>query len=272
MTPAARGRLPRHYFHYATIFLLSHPAFSQTTQQVQAIQKHLDAQRTSCPGDPPANLGSFDCSFTKGARLEQFVAGSLTDQALLGATFFGTIAHLQQDPHEWKQDWGGLGYRVGTRYAQNLAKGVTEFTAGIIMQTDPRHVTYLSDPGTYHKFDAQRDRCEVEAELPNKQPGHGVGPRIGHVFLDWLTVRRSSPCAAGRRLPNLPLLAGAAASGFVGNAWYPDRLATPGQAGIRAGYSLGTALAASFYTEFQPDLGRLLGAMFKQGQTKKAKP
>jgi hypothetical protein len=226
------------------------------------MQKSLDVPRTTCPGDPPASLGSFDCTFTMRSRLEQFAAGSLTDQALLSATFFGAIAHLQQSPADWKQDWGGLGYRVGTRYGQNLAKGLTTFTAGAIIGSDPRNVSYASDPGVQHK--------DCGAGQLNCQPK--ISSRIGHVFLDWLTVRRSSVDGNGKRWPNLPLFAGAAASGFVGNAWYPDRLATPGQAGIRASYSLGTALASSFYTEFSPEVGRLLGAIVKKGKTPKAPP
>ncbi len=195
-------------------------------------------------------------------RAQQFVAGSVTDQALLGAVFFGTLAHLQQSPADWKQDWGGLGYRVGSRYAQNMAKGLAEFSSSTIMRSDPRHVSYASDPRI------KRQACGAGGASCSPK----ISARIGHAFLDCFTVRRSSVDGNGRRLPNIPLFAGAAASGFVGNAWYPDRLATPGQAGIRASYSIGTALGASFYSEFQPEIGRLLGAIFSRGKTPRATP
>ena len=126
-----------------------------------------------------------------------------------------------------------------------MAKGLATFTVGAALRDDPRHIRYAADP-------------LIESKKT------GIRPRIGHAFMDWVTVRRSQADGAGRRLPNLSLFAGAAASGFVGNAWYPDSKATPGQAAIRASNSLATALASSFYTEFQPEIGRLLGGIFKR--------
>src|SRR5437016_8193221 len=155
------------------VFCAAFPIFAQEAQAIRAKQEEL--HRITCPGEPPGNLESLDCNFTQRQRLTQFVAGSLTDQALVGATFFGAIAHFRGEPPEWKQDWNGLGYRVGSRYAQNLTKGLTTYTIGFVMQTDPRHVSYVNDPGT---------------KLGPQAPG--VWPRVGHAFVDWLTVRRSS--------------------------------------------------------------------------------
>jgi hypothetical protein len=226
------------------------PAFPQSASTVPAMQGQLAVPRRTCPGDPAGNLASIDCNFTPSQRREQFVTGSVTDQALLGAVFFGSVAQLMDDPAEWKKDWTGLGERIGARYAQNFTKGLTEYAFSAMLYTDPRHVSYANDPRVgNHKL--------------------GVKPRIGHAFMDFLSVRRSSQNGDGRALPNVPLFAGAAASGFVGYAWYPDRLATPQEAARRASFSLGTALAASFYTEFQPEVGRLLGAIFKRGRAPK---
>jgi hypothetical protein len=208
-------------------------------------------QRRTCPGEPAGNLASVDCNFTMGRRIESFVTGSLTDQAMLGATFFSALAQIRNDPREWHRDWAGYGRRVGSRYAQNLSKGLTELAFGAAMGTDPRHVSFASDP-----------------RVKNKPAT--VKRRIGHALMDFLTVRRSSESGGGRPLPNIPLFAGAAASGFVGNLWYPDRLTTLQQVAARASGSLGTALGASFYTEFQPEIGRLLGGIFKRGKAKPA--
>lgn len=220
-------------------------------QQMQDLQKSLTVERRQCPGDPPGNLASLDCRFSSAQRFDQFVSTSLTDQAMLGATFYGTMAQIFKNPPEWDRDWTGYGYRVGSRYAQNLAKGLTNYAFGSLLRSDPRHISYASDPRI--------------AEGSRKT---GVRPRIAHAFMDFLTVRRSSPDGAGRPLPNIPLFAGAAASGFVGNTWYPDRLATPEHAAMRAVSSLGTALAGSFYTEFQPEIGRLLGSIFQKRSSK----
>ena len=159
------------------------------------------------------------------------------------------------DPPEWDRDWRGYGYRVGSRYAQGVAKGITQFGFGALMRTDPRHLSYLSDPRV----------CDLDKGC---KPAT-VKRRIGHAFMDFLTVRRSSDDGGGKNLPNIPLFAGAAASGFVGNLWYPDTSATAQQAAVRVSGSLATALGASFYNEFQPELGRALGSLFKRGKSTK---
>jgi len=246
----------------------ANPAFAQipvTAQDVREIPKILEVRRTSCPGDEPGALGSYDCNFTMKARTEQFVSSSLTDQALLGATFFGTVAQIRHDPEEWKQDWGGFGYRVGSRYAQNLTKGLTQFTFGMILKTDPRHLSYINDPGRIPDRDCAKDQPTSTGQ--DRAPK--VGPRIGHAFLDWATARQSSLCGGGRRLPNIPMFAGAAASGFIGNLWYPDRLATPGEAGLRELLTRHCAIRQFLYRVSACEVGRLLGAILKRGKTPK---
>jgi hypothetical protein len=203
--------------------------------------------RRTCPGDPPGNLTSVDCNFTHNQRVTNLITGSITDQAVLGAVFFGAVAHVRDSPQEWSRDGAGFGYRVGSRYAQGLSKGVAEFGFGELMRTDPRHVSYAGDPRV-------------------KNPPT-TGRRIAHALMDFLTVRRSAADGGGRPLPNLPLFAGATASGLVGNLWYPDSQRTAGQTAMRASGSLATALAGSFYTEFSPEIARLLGAITKRGKS-----
>ena len=71
----------------------------------------------------------------------------------------------------------------------------------------------------------------------------------------------------GGRQPDWPLFAGAVVSGYAGNLWAPERLTTPEETAKRIGGSLGTALFASFYNEFNPEVGRLLGRLFRRGAT-----
>jgi hypothetical protein len=235
-------------------------AWSQDTTASQDVQVIAPAQalvgRFTCPGDPPGNLASVDCRFTMPMRIATFFGTSVTDQAVLGAAFFGVVAHVRKSPPEWNRDWDGLGRRIGSRYGQNLAKGaaVLGVDAGIRLifgrGTDPRHVSYAADPLIMHTATSG-----------------GPWARVGHATMDWATVRLSAQKADGRRVPNLPLLAGAIASGYTGNLWYPDRLTTSSETAKRVGSSLGTALFASFYNEFQPEIGRVLGRMFRRGAT-----
>jgi hypothetical protein len=209
----------------------------------------LGVRRYNCPGDPPGNLAAFDCNFTKMMRLEHLITSSVTDQAMLGALFTGAFAHLRNDPEEWSQSWNGLGRRVLSRYERKFLGGVTEYSLGALMKTDPRHVTYAADP-----------------LIANRRGG--TRARIGHAFMDWATVRRSSKSATGARLPNVPLFAGALANGFSGRYWYPPREATTSRSLRRALGPLETALVGSFYAEFGPEVGRALGAMFKHKREK----
>ena len=216
-------------------------------EDMRALQS--DLKRRDCPGDPPGNLMSFDCSFTTKMRWIEFASSSLTDQALTGASFFGGIGYLlHRDPPEWGRGWGGAGRSIGTRYSQNLAKGSSTFLFSVVMQADTRNVSLASDPGFRH-------------DGPPSTSG-----RIGHALFDWATVRHSRVDGNGHRWPNLPLWAGATVSGVVGNAFLPSGTATTKTAVITATSSLATALAASFYTEFSPELGRLLGGLFKRGR------
>jgi len=202
----------------------------------------------TCPGYPAGNLASLNCYYTMSMRTSRFFGEAVTDQAALSATFFGFVAHLRKSPPEWGQGWEGFGKRVGTRYGQGLAKGIAVLSVGAIMRSDPRPVSYADDPLI--------DRT--------KRTG-GAFTRIGHAVMDWATVRRSAKAGNGHRWPNLPLFAGATASGFTGNLWYPARLTTPSETALRIGSSLGTALFASFYNEFQPELGRVLGGLVRRG-------
>jgi hypothetical protein len=227
---------------------------------IPAIQETLG--RVTCPGDPPGNLASLNCFYTERMRFDHFLGASVTDQAVLGATFWGLVAHVRDSPPEWDQGWDGFGRRVGTRYAQNFAKGATVLAVGMLMRSDPRHVSYASDP-LIDK--AQRAR----AVSARRHRSGRVWTRVGHAVMDWATVRQSAKNGDGARRPNLPLFAGAAASGFTGNIWSPERLTTPSETMKRIGGSLGTALFASFYNEFSPEIGRVLGRLTRRGAVAK---
>jgi hypothetical protein len=230
---------------------------SVTARDLQRIQTAL--HRENCPGDPAANLASFDCSFTRRMRLVELLSTSVTDQAAGGAAFFGSVAYiLRTDPGTWGRGWDSVGRSIGSRYTQNLAKGVAAYLVGVAMTSDPRSVSLASDPCI--------DRPPPDHQcVPRTTPARS-GARIGHALLDWATVRRSQPDAKGHRWPNLPLWAGATVSGLVGNTWLPAGQATRKSAAITAASSLGTALASSLYTEFSPEVGRLLGAILKRGR------
>ncbi|HLW75751.1 MAG TPA: hypothetical protein VKS01_02180 [Bryobacteraceae bacterium] len=200
--------------------------------------------RRACPGDPAGNVASTDCSYTMTMRFEGLWTSSLSDEALLEAAIFGGVDEIRNSPAEWGRTWSGYGYRAGSLYAQNLTKGLAEFGFGFAMRTDPRNVSYANDPAV-------------------TKPAT-FGRRVGHAFKDVVTVRRSKEDGNGKRWPNVPLFAGATASGLIGEFWYPDSARTNTAMAMRAGGSIATAIGSSFYTEFSPEIGRALGAIFKR--------
>ncbi|HWZ44662.1 MAG TPA: hypothetical protein VNW97_14390 [Candidatus Saccharimonadales bacterium] len=214
--------------------------------------------RPSCPGSFPTDLTVTDCRFKIGKRFENFVNGSLTDQSIASAAFFGLVAQGLQTPGELKRTWDGYGRRVGVRYNQAVAKGSAQFLVGRILHDDPRHIRYYDEPG-YIKQQANSVKFDRHA------PWH----RTWHAVFDSITVRQSSENGHGRRLPAFSRFAADYGGAYGGYAWYRGPENTFKKATLRATGSLGTELLSSFYTEFKPEVGRAMGAVFKRGRTKK---
>ena len=210
-----------------------------------------------CPGSYPGDLTVVTCRFTEAQRFEAFVNNSLTDQAMLGAALSALLAQAQRPPHEWPRTWEGFGERVGVRYGQSATKGAVEFALGTLLREDPRHVRYMDDPQVLEA-----------AEKSHKPMQAGIGRRIGHAMIDSVTVRRNQADGLGSRMPAISRFAGAFASGYVGRYWYPPSAAGPSDIAVRSASAFAGTFTSSFYNEFKPEVGRLLGSIFKRGKTK----
>jgi hypothetical protein len=160
----------------------------------------------------------------------------LTGSAVFGSLFFGGVAQLRHDPEEWRQGADGYGRRVGTRYAQGLAKSTTEFLFGAINHEDPR------------------SRPPVDMDAPDTRT---IKARLGAALLRTIWTHRDT----GRDGIAISRIAGAFSSGFIGNAWYPDRLATTGQAFARTGSAFGGYVINNLFSEFQPEIFRAVRKM-----------
>ena len=230
------------------------------------------------PGAFPTDLTkTADCSYTPTQRTLDFVSGSVTDQAVLGAVVFGLGAQVIQSPSEWKRTWDGYGHRVGSRYTQALGKGTAQYLVGLILKDDPRFLAYRDDPAT-----VARHRDAVSAVAARASPGisnpcanstavsldslsHDGWQRFGHAWYDVVTVRHSTLKGNGRRIPAFSRFVGEAAGAYAGYPWYPGSENTLAQVGQRAAGAFGTALLSSFYTEYKPEITNLLGAVFRHG-------
>lgn len=226
-------------------------------------QKTKD-DRIPCPGSFPTDLNVTDCSFKPVMRLENLVTNSLTDRSLGGAAFYSLVAQGFQSPSEWHRTWKGYGLRVGVRYNQAVAKGTAQFLAGSIIHDDPRHVSYDNDPHHYREFKGISDSPATGAlTIPHKQ-----WKRVWHAVFDSVTVPQSSSDGLGRRLPAFSRFIGDIGSAYGGYAWYPGPENRLPKAAQRAAGSLGSDLASSFYTEYKPEITKILsrvGASLKIG-------
>jgi hypothetical protein len=253
------------------------PASSQISDTLQF------APIKVCPGAFPTDLTkSVDCSYTASQRTVDFVSGSATDQAVLGAVVFGLGAQIIQSPSEWKRTWGGYGHRVGSRYTQALGKGAAQYLIGLMLKDDPRFLAYSNDPVVIG-----RNRDAVCALGASASPGtskacansstvslealsHDGWQRFGHAWYDVVTVRRSSIRGNGHRIPAFSRFAGEVAGAYAGYPWYPGPENDLVHVGERAAGAFGTAVLSSFYTEYKPEISNLLGAVFRRGSQPKS--
>lgn len=221
-----------------------------------------------CPGAFPTDLTSTDCRYTIKDRALGYVSGSVSDQAVLGAVVFGLGAQIIQSPPEWKRTWDGYGRRVGSRYTQAVGKGTAQFLVGWALQDDPRFVAYRDDPAVIkRRHQAAQDS---QNSLAWREPlSHDGWKRFGHAWWDVITVRRSSIDGNGRRIPAFSRFAGEFGGAYAGYPWYPAAENTLPKVGERAAGAFGTAALSSFYTEYKPEITRLLGTIFRRGREPK---
>jgi hypothetical protein len=170
----------------------------------------------------------------------------------------GGVAQLRDDPQEWGQGTKGYLRRVGSRYAQGVAKSTGDFVFSYALHEDPR-------------YEPSGDK--------------GVWKRTGHALSTVVVVYHLRNCGTDDngtlhdcpKWPAISKMVGASSSGLVGLSWYPQRLNTPGQVLARTGSAYGGYVASAIFSEFQADIFHLLGKMVgsdrnnPSSQPKKAK-
>lgn len=212
------------------------------------IQKTLSGQMDNGAG--AANLSFKQRSCIYGGKL-------ISGQAFFGPIFMGGVAQFQDDPIEWGQGTKGYLRRVGSRYAQGVAKSTGEYVFAWVLRENPRY-----EPSQDRKF--------------WKRFGHAFGRAFVVDHLDGHCYTGSSPVSDSTskrcaRWPAISRLVGASSSGVVGLAWYPDRLNHPDQVVVRGASAYGGYVASAIFSEFQADVFRLLGKMMGSDNGKPAR-
>lgn len=172
---------------------------------------------------------------------------AVTPSGIFGAAFTAGFAQLTNNPTDWGGGAAGYGKRFGTRFTQGLTKSTTESLVGIVDHEDPRL------------------RASNEAGTMLTKPSR-IMPRLGQALLKTIWSTRDPYADGSARRSSLAYgrIAGSFASGFIGMAWTPDPNNTVGQALGRTGTAFAGYVGTSVWTEFQPDVIRLVGAMIGQ--------
>jgi hypothetical protein len=124
-------------------------------------------------------------------------------------------------PADWRQGPGGFGRNYGDAMAQRVSFETARFATGALIHEDPRYAPSSS---------------------------HNVFVRSLHAF-GYTFIDRSD---GGHPMPAFSNFVGAAAAGFVGNAYLPPGFANVTHAGQRATLQFAFFGAGNLYREFAP--------------------
>src|SRR5882757_4612475 len=130
-------------------------------------------------------------------------------------------------PHEWHAGAGAYGRLYGDSFARTGAESIGRFSAAALLREDPR---YRRSESTF------------------------VPARLGHA-LAFTFVDRTD---GGHPTVAISNFTGAAASGFIGNAYLPAGFDNLTHAGQRSTFAFGGMAAQNVLQEFSPELGRAL--------------
>jgi hypothetical protein len=130
-------------------------------------------------------------------------------------------------PHEWHSGAEAYGRLYGDSFARNGAGSLGRFSASILLHEDPR---YRRSKSTF------------------------VPIRLVHA-LAFTFIDRTD---GGHLTPAIANFTGAAANGFIGNAYLPAGFDNLTHAGQRSAIAFGGIASQNVMQEFAPDLARLL--------------
>ena len=130
---------------------------------------------------------------------------------------------LTKYPPEWRQGAEAFGRNYGDAFAQRVTFQTARFATGVITREDPR----------YHPSSS-----------------HNVLSRSFHA-ITYTFIDRSD---SGHAMPAFSNFVGAAAAGFVGNAYLPSGYNNATHAGQRATLQFGMTAAGNLFREFAPQM------------------
>jgi hypothetical protein len=213
------------------------PAGPASTPSSQAAVFGADRQ----PSDDAAMpAGTHSSKLTAGSqaagmqsKFSYYLAETYFNPGALTAPAFRAGLHMANPPGngatkypaEWRQGAEGFGRNYGDAFASRVSAHTAQFLTGAILREDPRYAPAAS---------------------------HGFFARSAHAIAFTFVDRSDS----GSPMPAFSNLAGAAASGFVGNAYLPAGFEDMTHAGQRATLQLGMFAAGNLFREFALQMPR----------------
>jgi len=165
-----------------------------------------------------------------GDKFKYLVEPAFGPRSLFTAAFAAGIRMTNPPngyPHEWRAGAGAYGRFYGDSFARAGAGSIARFSAAALLHEDPR---YRRSDSTF------------------------IPTRLAHAFVFTFVDRTDG----GHGTVAVSNFAGAAAAGFIGNAYLPDGFDNLTHAGQRSTIAFGGLAAQNILQEFSPELGRAL--------------
>lgn len=203
--------------------------------QNRALPQESEGSKISASGNLPAVLAPqmTPQRLEVGDKFALYVHQAFGPFALLPPVLGMAIsmAHpADRYPHDWRAGGGAMGRLSGDFAARWQSGQAGRFAAEATFREDPRY-----QPATSHSASA----------------------RISHALFFTLVDQSDS----GHRMPALSNFVGAAASGFVGNAYLPRGYNDVTHAGQRSALAFGGFAAGNLANEFCPEWGPMVNKL-----------
>jgi hypothetical protein len=179
----------------------------------------------------PSDTLSAPRVFSAGDKVGYYFTEAYFNPALITAPAFRAGLRMSkppgrgvtQYPSDWRQGPEGFARNYGDAFAERISTDTARFLTGIVTREDPRYV-----PSSSHNFFVRSFHA------------------VSFTFID-----RSD---SGRPMAAISNFVGAAAGGFVGNAYLPTGFNNVTHAGQRATIRFGMQAAGNLFREFAPQI------------------
>jgi len=160
-------------------------------------------------------------------RIEWAAVETFGPESLLVGTLTAGIGTTRDKPEEYGPHWEGFAKRYGMRFTGIAASNTIEAGLGSLWGEDPRYVR--------------------NQNLPFKK-------RIGNIFLLSVTARNRQ----GKLMPAYARYIAIPGNNFLSNTWRVSSASTTNAALARTGYGFLSEIASNAWSEFWPDVKRLV--------------